>query len=169
MDPMSENYTLLIVDDEPAVVTAMSHALSREGYRVLGANDGNRALELAEECSPDLILCDYTMPGMNGVEFFQSASEACPDAIRILVTGQADLGVALSAINDAGVYKFVLKPWNRGDFIVMVRRALEHYQLIQEGKALMQMLDMALRQQEVKNRGLQHQVDRYRKMLGMMN
>jgi response regulator RpfG family c-di-GMP phosphodiesterase len=166
---MTEIYTVLIVDDEPAVVTAMSHTLSREGYRVLAANNGAQALELAAAQPPDLILCDYMMPGMNGVEVFQEMARICPDAIRILVTGQADLEVAMSAINDAGVYKFILKPWNTNDFNLMVRRALEHYQLIQEGKALMQMLDMALRQQEVKNRGLQHQVDRYRRMLGMGN
>ena len=94
-------------------------------------------------------------------------SEICPDAVRILVTGHADLEVAMSAINEDGVYKFVLKPWNTKDLGVLVRRALEHYQLIQEGKALMEMLDMALRQQEVKSRGLQDQVDRYQRMLAM--
>lgn len=166
---MTEIYTVLVIDDEPAVITAISHTLTREGYQVIAANEGARGLELAEERSPDLILCDYMMPGMNGVQVFQEMARICPDAIRILVTGQADLEVAMAAINDAGVYKFILKPWNTNDFTVVVRRALEHYQLIQEGKALMQMLDMTLRQQEVKNRGLQHQVDRYRLMLGMDN
>ena len=94
-------------------------------------------------------------------------SDICPDAIRFIVTGQADLDVAMSAINEGGIYKFVLKPWNTKDLVMMVRRAMEHYQLIQEGKALVEMLDMALRQEEVKARGLQDQVDRYKRMLGM--
>ena len=61
----------------------------------------------------------------------------------------------MDAINNGGIYKFILKPWNGKDLMVMVRRALEHYQLIQESKVLVEMLDMALRQQEVKVRGLQ--------------
>ena len=126
-----------------------------------------QALEIARETPPDLILCDYMMPQMNGVETFQAISEICPDAVKILVTGHTDLEVAMSAINEGGVYKFVLKPWNTKDLGVLVRRALEHYQLIQEGKALMEMLDMALRQMEVKSRGMQDQVNRYRRMLGM--
>ncbi len=145
----------------------MQLALKREGYDVHTSGDGILALEIAREIPPDLILCDYLMPQMNGVEVFQAMTEMCPDAVRILVTGHADLEVAMSAINEDGVYKFVLKLWNTKDLGVLVRRALEHYQLIQEGKALMEMLDMALRQQEVKSRGLQDQVDRYRRMLAM--
>jgi DNA-binding NtrC family response regulator len=164
---MSEFYTILVVDDDASVLMAMQHALKREGYDVHTAVDGIQALEIARETPPDLILCDYMMPQMNGVATFQAISEICPDAVRILVTGHADLEVAMSAINEGGVYKFVLKPWNTKDLGVLVRRALEHYQLIQEGKALMEMLDMALRQMEVKSRGLQDQIDRYRRMLGM--
>ncbi len=131
------------------------------------AEDGPQALEIARAQSPDMVLCDFQMPKMTGVEVFQAMAEVCPDAIRILVTKQADLDVALAAINEGGVYKFVLKPWNGRDMVVMVRRALEHYQLIREGKVLMEMLEMTLQQQEVQVRGLQDQVSRYRGMLGM--
>ncbi len=62
------------------------------------------------------------MPQINGVEVFQAMTEICPDAVRILVTGQADLEVAVSAINEGGVYKFVLKPWNTKDLGILVRR-----------------------------------------------
>ena len=164
---MTELYTLLIVDDEPAVLTALEQLLIREGYTVVTAEDGPQALEIARAQPPDMILCDFQMPEMTGVEVFQAMAEVCPDAIRILVTGQADLDVALAAINEGGVYKFVLKPWNGRDMVVMVRRALEHYQLIREGKVLMEMLEMTLQQQEVQVRGLQDQVIRYRGMLGM--
>ena len=164
---MTELYTLLIVDDEPAVLTALEQLLAREGYTVVTAGDGPQALEIARAQPPDMILCDFQMPEMTGVEVFQAMAEVCPDAIRILVTGQADLDVALAAINEGGVYKFVLKPWNGRDMVVMVRRALEHYQLIREGKVLMEMLEMTLQQQEVQVRGLQDQVIRYRGMLGM--
>ena len=164
---MTEDYTILIVDDDPGVLLALRQTFAREGYTVFAANDGPEAIEFARETPPDLILCDYAMPQMNGVEVFQAMSELCPDAIRFLVTGQAELGVAMNAINEGGVYKFVLKPWNTKDIVVMVRRALEHYQLIQEGRTLVEMLEMALQHQDVKVRGLQDQVDRYRTILGM--
>ncbi len=164
---MSEYYSILVVDDDSSVLLAMKHTLQREGYHVDTAASGGEALEGMQAHPPDLVLCDYMMPGMNGIEVFQAMAEHCPDAVRILVTGHGDLDVAMAAINEGGVYRFILKPWNTGDLCLMVRRALEHYQLIQEGKALMEMLDMALRQQEVKVRGLQDQVDRYRQMLGM--
>ena len=164
---MTEFNTILIVDDDSAVLLPMQMLLEREGYTVFAAGDGPEALEVARRHPPDLILCDYKMPQMNGIEVFQAMSDIFPFAVRILVTGQADLDVAISAINEGGVYKFVLKPWNARDLLVMVRRALEHYHLIQEGRVLMEMLDMALQHQEVKVRGLQAQVERYREMLGM--
>ena len=164
---MTEFSTILIVDDDSAVLLPMQMLLEREGYTVFAAGDGPEALEIARRYPPDLILCDYKMPQMNGIEVFQAMSDIFPFAVRILVTGQADLDVAISAINEGGVYKFVLKPWNARDLLVMVRRALEHYHLIQEGRVLMEMLDMALQHQEVKVRGLQAQVERYREMLGM--
>ncbi len=164
---MSEFYKILVVDDDPNVLLAIRKALEMGGYAVQVAPDGPEALELARDWPPDLILCDYQMPKMNGVEVFQEMRKTCPDAVRILVTGQAELGVAMDAINNGGIYKFILKPWNGKDLMVMVRRALEHYQLIQEGKVLVEMLDMALRQQEVKVRGLQDQVHRYKRILGM--
>ena len=164
---MTEFYTILIVDDDSGVLTALKQVMTREGYEVLVAGDGLEALEVARNQPPDLILCDYRMPKMNGVEVFQAMSDICPDAIRILVTAHAEIDVAMAAINEGGIYKFVPKPWSPRDLVVMVRRALEHYQLIQEGKALMEMLDMALREQELKVRGLQDQVIRYRRTLGM--
>ena len=164
---MSEFYKILVVDDDPNVLLAIRKALEVGGYAVQAAPDGPEALEQARDWPPDLILCDYQMPKMNGVEVFQAMRGICPDAVRILVTGQADLGVAMDAINNGGIYKFILKPWNGKDLMVIIKRALEHYQLIQEGKVLVEMLDMALRQQEVKVRGLQDQVHRYKRILGM--
>ena len=164
---MPEFYTVLVVDDDPAVRTAMRQMMERQGYEVHLAQDGPEALEIARAQPPDLILCDYRMPQMDGIEVLKAMSDICPEAIRILVTAHGEIDVAMSAINEAGIYKFVLKPWSPRDLAVMVKRALEHYQLIQEGKALMSMLDMALQEQELKTQGLEDQILRYRQLLGM--
>ena len=73
----------------------------------------------------------------------------------------------MSAINEGGVYKFVRKPWNTRDLVVMVKRALEYSDLIREGRVLVDMLEMANRQQQLELQGLKDQVTRYKKMLGM--
>ena len=164
---MKAQYVILVVDDEPAVRLALAKTLETEDYTVLTARDGDEAVEVARVHTPDLILCDYAMPGMNGVEVCQILAEMCPDTVRILITGYAQLDMAMAAINDGGVYKFVQKPWHNRDLIVMVQRALEHYELVREGKVLVEMLEMAHRQQQVKVRGLEDQVARYRRILGM--
>jgi adenylate cyclase len=160
-----EPYSVLVVDDEEGVVDTISKLLLRQGYTVRTAGSGREALSSAEANSPDLIMCDNQMPEMNGIEVFQALGKVCPDAVRILITGQSDLGIAVSAINDAGVYRFIRKPWHSRDMVLMVRRALEHYRLVQEGKVLIEMLELALRQKQVQVRGLEHQVDRYKRML----
>ena len=164
---MEVQYTILVVDDESAVRLALQKVLGAEGYEVHTARDGIEALEIVREQKPDLILCDYAMPGMNGVEVFQATEEICPDSVRILITARAQLDVAMAAINEAGVYKFVQKPWNTRDLVLMIQRALEHFELVREGKVLVEMLEMANRQQQVKVRGLEDQVTRYKDMLGM--
>ena len=164
---MASEYNILVVDDDSVVRQALKETLKRQEYEVRLAESGEAALMMAREEAPDLILCDFSMPGMNGVEVCKEMAIICPDAARILITGYADLDVAMAAINEGGVYKFVRKPWNTKDLIVIMRRALEHSELIKEGRVLMEMLEMAHRQQQVELQGLQDQVARYRKMLGM--
>lgn len=164
---MASEYNILVIDDDSVVRQALKDTFKRQEYEVRLAESGEAALMMAREEAPDLILCDFAMPGMNGVEVCKEMATICPDAARILITGYADLDVAMGAINEGGVYKFVRKPWNAKDLIVMVRRALEHSELIREGRVLMEMLEMAHRQQHVELQGLQDQVGRYRKMLGM--
>jgi len=164
---MASEYNILVIDDDLSVRQALQATLNRQEYDVRLAEDGEAGLEMAREVAPDLVLCDFAMPGIDGIEACKELAVICPDAVRILVTGHADLDVAMAAINEGGVYKFVRKPWNTKDLIVMVRRALEHSELVREGRVLMEMLEMAHRQQQVELQGLQDQVTRYRKMLGM--
>lgn len=133
---------LLVVDDQEDIQEILMRLFTHLGYRVTTASGGAQALKALEEVRPDLILADYFMPDMTGIAFFKRAQEVCPDAVRILMTGYADLEVALAAINEAKVYKFITKPWNDEDLILTVQRALEHYDLLLNSRAFAATLEM---------------------------
>lgn len=135
-------HQLLIVDDEEDVLLVLEDLFSSRGYEVTTADDAKQALDLLHDFSPDLILADYQMPGMNGVDLFKATHSLCPDAIRILLTAHGDMTVAIAAINEANVYKFITKPWNNNDLIVSVQRALEHYDLIRQNRAFADTLEL---------------------------
>jgi len=85
----------------------------------------------------DLMICDYVLgSGENGVDLIKSISGESPDTVAILLTGHADLSVALEAINKVNLYKFIIKPWDNDDLKLTVKRALEQKALIQENKRL---------------------------------
>lgn len=120
------NPSILIVDDEPLIRQALLRALSGEGYELLQAPGGLEALEILQTREVDLILSDLVMPGMDGLELLRHARQVRPDALRIVLTGHADLDMAVRAINDGAVYRFLLKPWDSFDLRVMIKLALRH-------------------------------------------
>jgi DNA-binding NtrC family response regulator len=137
---------ILIVDDEDDVRLVLEDLFTSRGYNVSQAPDGAAALEKLKATEegefPDLLLADYQMPNMNGIEFLAASLKICPSAMRILLTAHGDLQVAVDAINQAQVYKFITKPWNNNDLLLTVQRAMEHYDLIRENRAFADMLEM---------------------------
>lgn len=129
-------YTILIVDDEPNVISALMRVFRQENYRILTAYNGEEALDLLSKETCQLIISDYMMPRMNGAEFLRKVKQLYPEKIRIMLTGQADTDAVMSAIKDGAVYKFILKPWNDDDLRVTVALALEQYDLLQNNRAL---------------------------------
>jgi len=79
--------TILIVDDEVRILSALRRSLRKEGYEILTAETPAEAVRLLEECSVDLVLTDHKMPGMSGVELLGEAARLNPRAARILITG----------------------------------------------------------------------------------
>ncbi|MCK9607910.1 MAG: Flp pilus assembly complex ATPase component TadA [Methylomonas sp.] len=130
------NYRLLFVDDEANVLSALRRIFRRENYRIDTAMSGQEALQLLKDNAYQLIITDYKMPHMNGAELLKRIKALHPDTIRIMLTGQADTGAVMGAINDGAVYKFILKPWNDDDLRITVSLALEQYDLINKNKKL---------------------------------
>ena len=136
--PTGTRYRLLIVDDEPAILKALARTFRAEAYDVVTAGNSTEALARLQEAPAQVIISDYMMPGMNGAELLKRVKTLYPDTIRIMLTGHADTGAVMGAINEGAVYKFILKPWNDDDLRVTVSLALEQFDLMQKNRALSQ-------------------------------
>jgi two-component system, probable response regulator PhcQ len=121
--PKARPITLLIVDDEPAILKALQRIVRDEGYRVLTALDGEAALRLVASESVDVVLSDMDMPGMSGLDLMVRLRRNHPAAVRLLLTGRGTLAAAVGAINDGEVYRFMTKPWDIDELREVLRQA----------------------------------------------
>ena len=137
-----EQATVLVVDDEPRVLDALEAILAAE-LRVLRAGHGDQALRLLETEEVAVILTDYRMPGMTGVELLRRSQEIAPDTIRIVLTAYTDVDNLMEAINTGRIYHFIPKPWDPNELLVVIRRAAERYALAQENARLRDELELA--------------------------
>jgi len=129
-------YRLLLVDDEPGIVRALSRVFRQENYEVVTAGNGEEGLQRMAEGSFHLVISDFMMPGMDGARFLREVKQRSPDTIRIMLTGHANTDAVMGAINEGAVYKFILKPWNDDDLRITVALALEQHDLISRNRAL---------------------------------
>lgn len=128
---------LLLVDDEPNILTSLNRLLRPEGYAIRTAGGGAQALELLAQDPADVIISDMRMPAMNGAEFLKKAREGWPDSIRLLLTGFSDTKTTISAVNEGGIHLYLNKPWDDTQLIQAVRGAVERKQLVDERNALL--------------------------------
>lgn len=135
----SGNQTILVVDDQPEIVNSVRRIFYKEPLLdVLTANSGAEALMLFDENDIDLILTDQKMPGMTGVELLREISIISPDTIKIILSGFSELDTVLSAINEVGVFKFIMKPWDNNDLKITIQRSLEMQHLIKTNRMLLE-------------------------------
>jgi len=130
-------HTVLFVDDEANVLSALKRLFRKAPYRTLLAGSAREALALIEGGErPSVIVSDQRMPDMNGAEFLARVREALPNSIRMMLTGYSDIDAAMDAINRGGVFRYILKPWDAEDLRLAVRNAVEHYELISQNRTL---------------------------------
>jgi response regulator RpfG family c-di-GMP phosphodiesterase len=125
---------ILLVDDEPNVLKALSRLFKE--YHLSTAGSSEEALGIAEKLQFDLVITDYKMPGINGVDFLILFKRMQPDAIRIVLSGFADLEGVQHAINDAEVFRFINKPWSNMEITHVVKNGLAHRRMLLENRAL---------------------------------
>jgi two-component system response regulator HupR/HoxA len=158
-DAGSRSYGILIVDDEPAILESLEMTLGSD-YRVYTAESGEEGLAILERENIALIISDQVLPSMSGVEFLEKAIELDPHAIRMLLTGYADIRSMSRAINEGRIYRFITKPWEPEEVRLNVRRALEAFELATENTQLAAALADANERLRAENVYLRREVER---------
>jgi len=143
---MNTDVRILLVDDEQFVLNALQRFFRRSGYDgVMTCTSGHEGLELLEKSGPfQLIISDYRMPGMNGVEFLSAVRSRWPETIRIVLSGFADISAIIAATNEGNIYKFISKPWDEEFLLQSVQEALALYAANQQKNRQLQQLEAAL-------------------------
>jgi len=124
---------ILIVDDDALILQALSRILQSEGYDVVAHTDPVKA---ADETDFTLVITDFMMPQLNGIELLGILKSKAPNAVRMLLTAASDFKVASEAVNRGEVYRLLGKPWTMSELTASVRQAVEHYHLVNENARL---------------------------------
>jgi len=131
MEEIVKQNKIVIVDDEMIVTSSLKTLLSFEDNFIPNTfNNPFDALEYIKNNQIDLVISDFLMPGMNGIEFLSSVKKIHPESSLILLTGYADKESAIQAINDVGIYRYIEKPWDNEDLLLCIRNGLERSNLL---------------------------------------
>jgi len=135
-----ERERVLVVDDERQVLVALEDLLSDE-FTVMTADSAEGALRVVEQ-SPDIavVITDQRMPKMKGDELL-ARLEGCSNAMRMLLTGYADIAAVMRAVNEGRIFAYVSKPWEGSDLLQKVQRAAQHFRLAQDLASERRLLD----------------------------
>lgn len=150
-------YKILLVDDEQNVLNALRRELQGE-YAVEAFNDPRTALLRCGETGFDLVVADYKMPEMNGVEFLRQFGKLQPDAARIMLSGQADFNALIGTINETHIYRFLGKPWDQTELATTLAEALAHREQALKNRRLAEQLRMQRNWQPARDPHRIHQV-----------
>ncbi|HZH04093.1 MAG TPA: response regulator, partial [Myxococcaceae bacterium] len=127
---------LLVVDDEENILQSLRRVLRRPEWEIETAPDGRVGLERLASFQPEVVISDFRMPEMNGVEFLTQVKGHAPEAQRIMLTGHADQQAIEEAVNRSEIFRFISKPWNDQQLILSVKSAFEQFHLVSENRRL---------------------------------
>jgi response regulator RpfG family c-di-GMP phosphodiesterase len=129
---------VLIVDDEMSILLALERKLFGL-HNVFKADNGIEGLKILERKGPfAVIITDYKMPQMNGLQLLEKAAKEAPETVRVMLTGHADIDIAMEAINKGNIFRFLTKPCGDQELLQVVNAAVQQYQLITAERELLQ-------------------------------
>ncbi len=167
---MKTKARILCVDDEPNVLKAIRRVFLEEDCEVLTAENAQDAIRILEETQPvQVVIADYRMPGLNGVEFLKAVCRRWPETVRIVLSGYADTAAVVDAVNEGQIYKFISKPWDERDLKHTVANAMERYRLVMENSRLNHDLKRANDELKVMNENLEAMVEQQTERLMVQN
>ena len=126
---LPQERTLLVVDNEAALVAAVKRALRPEGYRILTAHNAEEALDMLARTPVQVILCEHRLTGMSGPQFLAVATRLYPDTMRLILSGYTELESVLDAVNCGEIYRFLTKPWDDAQLRQNIGDAFRRYQM----------------------------------------
>lgn len=151
---------IVVVDDERIVTSAFKTLLKVEGFSDAHFfNSPKDALDYLKDNQPDLVISDFLMPEMNGLEFLSEVKKLYPEVSKILLTGYADKENAIKAINEIGLYRYIEKPWNNDDLIINIKNGIERSYLLSELRQKISELEDAKKELEKYSHNLEQIVE----------
>ncbi|WP_342117441.1 HD domain-containing phosphohydrolase [Pseudoduganella sp. OTU4001] len=157
--------TILCVDDEPNILSSLRRLFRGKGYQVLTAESGAEGLQLLEKETVDLVISDMRMPEMDGARFLAKVRERWPNTVRLLLTGYSDVQSIQDAINCGEIYRYITKPWDDSDILLIVRQALERHELELEKQRLEALTRRQNEELKTLNASLEQKVEERTKQL----
>lgn len=162
--------TILLVDDENNIISALKRTLRRDGYSILTANSGEEGLALLTQYEVGVIVSDQRMPLMSGVEFLRKVKILYPKTLRIVLSGYTELESVTGAINEGAICKFLTKPWDDDLLRDNIREAFLQYEMERENVRLSQALQSANEKLSLLNQNLEQKVaDKTREITHSIN
>jgi DNA-binding NtrC family response regulator len=132
----------VLVDDEAMILTSIKTLLMLEtDYEVQTFTDPLAAVNHLAGNTVDMIVSDYMMPGMTGLQFLAESKRVQPEATRVLLTGHADKGSAIRAINEVGLFQYLEKPWDNEQLLLVIRQGVERARLLRTLRETVSQLD----------------------------
>ena len=123
-DALAARPTLLVVDDDERILSALRRTLRRDGYEIVTSESVHEALQILDTRRVDVILSDQKMPGMSGLQFLEEAGKRCPAAARLLITGWTE-EIPTEKLAELGICELITKPWDDARLKAALRRACE--------------------------------------------
>lgn len=120
---------ILCIDDEPNILAALVRVFRPQGYAMATALSGDEALAMLEREPVDVVISDMRMPGMDGTAVLEQVRARWPQTVRLLLTGHSDIDATIGAINRGEIHRYIGKPWDEGELLLIVRQALERKSL----------------------------------------
>ena len=135
---------IVVVDDDETIISAIKTLFYLEDFsKAEFFTEPHFALEYLKDNKPDLIISDFLMPKMNGLEFLSKANDLYPEVSKILLTAYADKENAIRAINEVGLYKYITKPWDNDELVLSVKNGIERSYLLSELRKKIDELEIA--------------------------
>lgn len=158
MIAVDPTWTVLAVDDEPNILAALRRLFRATGWRILTAAGSEEALALLATEPVNAVLSDMRMPGMDGVQLLEKVRLGWPHVARLLLTGQADLSSTIAAINRGWLHRYITKPWNDDELVLILRQVAQNQRLQADKLALERLTQQQNDELKALNAGLETRV-----------